>query len=248
MRFAIFLLIASLFISFYGCSKEEPYEPEKKSISIWEGETSHISIETDLTRYNCTLQSDNQEIATAIIDKMGICIITHKSGSTMIRLLDNDKILCEIFVYVKYFGSPEIIDWGIPLKEGNPGYPGITIKATDLRIPPEIEKELREESKPFISAIYTFNQSTKKFTMKTSPEIFYEGTYEWSLTSLTLIYNNKIEKYGFKFATGMEKGYIIQADKTEKYQQRYPDAGITEVKVNHVWKDNGIIQLGKLTF
>jgi len=30
--------------------------------------------------------------------------------------------------------------------------------------------------------------------------------------------------------------------------QRYPDAGITEVKVNHVWKDNGIIQLGGLTF
>ena len=27
-----------------------------------------------------------------------------------------------------------------------------------------------------------------------------------------------------------------------------PDAGITEVKVNHIWKDNGIILLGGLTF
>ena len=34
----------------------------------------------------------------------------------------------------------------------------------------------------------------------------------------------------------------------KKYQQRYPDAGITEVKVNYIWKDNGIIQLGGLTF
>ena len=32
------------------------------------------------------------------------------------------------------------------------------------------------------------------------------------------------------------------------HQQRYPDAGITEVKVNHIWKDNGIILLGGLTF
>ena len=69
MRFAIFLLITSLFIVSYGCSKEEPYEPEKKSISIWEGETSHISIETDLTHCNCALQSEDQEIATATIDK-----------------------------------------------------------------------------------------------------------------------------------------------------------------------------------
>lgn len=46
----------------------------------------------------------------------------------------------------------------------------------------------------------------------------------------------------------MSYGYILQSDKTSEYQQRYPDVGITEVKVNHVWKDNGIIQLGGLTF
>lgn len=41
----------------------------------------------------------------------------------------------------------------------------------------------------------------------------------------------------------MTYGYIIQADRTEKYQQQYPHADITEVKVKHVWKDNGIIRL-----
>ena len=41
---------------------------------------------------------------------------------------------------------------------------------------------------------------------------------------------------------------FLQSDKTVEYQQRYPDAGITEVKVNYIWKDNGIIQLGGLTF
>jgi len=250
MRISRFLLFVLLCTSSYGCSEEEPYEVEKKSVSIWEGETAHVTIETDLIEHNYKLESENQEIATAIIDEMGVCITTYKSGSTMIRLIDADKneIACEIYVYVKYFSSPEIIDWGIPLKEGSPGYPGIIIKATDLRIPPEIEKELREESKPFIGATYTFNQDTRKFTIKTFSGISYEGSYEWNLTSLTLIHNGEKEKYGFKFATGMSYGYIIEADKTEKYKQRYPDAGITEVKVKHVWKNNGIIPSGGIIF
>lgn len=252
MRRSIFLLTISLLASLWCCSDEEPYEPEKNNFSAWAGEKFHISIETDITHCNHTLTSANQEIATATLDdsQTGINIITYKSGETTIRLIDTDqnRILYEVYIYVKYFSSPEIIDWGIPLKEGSPGYPGITIKATDLRIPPEIEKELREESKPFIGATYTFNSDTKIFTIKTISGISYEGSYEWNLTSLTLTHDGKKEKYGFKFATGMSHGYIIEADKTEKYQRRYPDAGITEVKVNHVWKDDGRIHVGGLTF
>ena len=249
MRISRFLLFVLLCTSSYGCSEEQTYEVEKRSVSIWEGETSHAIIETDLSQHNYKLESEDQEIATATFDEMGVCIATYKSGSTMIRLIDvdNNKIACEIYVYVKYFNSPEIANWGIPL-EGHPGSPGIIIKAIDLRIPPEIEKELREKEKPFIGATYTLNQKTKKFTMKTDSGIFREGTYEWNITSLALTYDDKTEKFGFKFATGMSHGYILQSDKTSEYQQRYPDAGITEVKVNHVWKDNGIIQLGGLTF
>ena len=204
-----------------------------------------------LNRVQLQVRIRNQEIATAILDEMSVCITTYKSGSTRIRLIDtdNNKIACEISVYVKYFNSPEIVNWGIPLK-GNPDYPGVIIKAVDLRIPPEIEIELREKEKPFIGATYTFNQETKKFTMKTDSGIFREGTYEWNITFLTLMYDDKAEKFGFKFATGISLGYgyILQSDKTAEYQQRYPDAGITEVKVNYVWKDNEIIQLGGLTF
>lgn len=251
MRISRFLLIVLLLASSYSCSEEETYEVEKKSVSIWEGDTWHVVIETDLTEHNYKLESEDQEIATAILDKMSVCITTYKSGSTMIRLIDtdNNKIACEITVYVKYFNSPEIVNWGIPLKN-NPDYPGVIIKAVDLRIPPKIEIELREKDQPFIGATYTFNQKTRKFTMKTDSGIFREGTYEWSTTSLNLMYDDKTEKFGFKFATGilLGHGYILQSDKTSEYQQRYPDAGITGVKVNYIWKDNGIIQLGGLTF
>ena len=165
MRIDRFLLFVLLLATSYGCSEEQPYEVEKESVSIWEGDTRHVIIETDLTEHNYKLESENQEIATATLDVMGVCIATYKSGSTMIRLIDtdNNKIVCEIYVYVIYFNSSEIINWGIPF-EGHPGSPGIIIKAIDLKIPPEIEIELREKEKPFIGATYTFNQETKKFT------------------------------------------------------------------------------------
>lgn len=248
MKFTKFLLIASLLTSLCGCSEEQPNEPKKQSVSLWPEGRSHVNIEADLAHSNYTLISDHKEIATATLDddKTGISIIAHKSGTTMIRLVDtdNDKTICEIYVYVKYFSSPEIIDWGFSLES----YSGIIVKATDIEIQKKIENELREESRLLIAAIYAFDKDTRKFTMKTNSGILHEGSYEWNITSLTLIYDDKVEKYGFKFAVGMKDGYIIQADKTEKYQQQYPEASVTEVKVNRVWKDNGIIRVGGLTF
>lgn len=251
MRITRPLLIAYLFFFSYGCSEEQPYEPEKKYVSVWPEDTEHVRIEADLTHGNFTLKSDNQEIATAIIrdDKTSVCVIAHKSGATMIRLIDTDKdqMLCEISVSVKYFGSSRIIDWGIP-SEGYPGYPEVIVKAKDIEIQKKIEDELQVEGRSFIGTTYKFNSETNKFTMKTLSGIDHEGSYEWDITSLTLRYDDRVERYGFKLATGMRYGYFIQADKTEKYQLKYPDAGITEVKVKHVWQDKGIFEMGGLTF
>ena len=62
MRISRVLLIVLLLASSYGCSEEEPYEVEKKSVSIWEGDTWHVIKETDLTEHNYKLESENQEI------------------------------------------------------------------------------------------------------------------------------------------------------------------------------------------
>lgn len=248
MRVIRFLLIASLPIFSYGCSKEQSYEKEKQAVSLWPKETLHINTKVNLAHSNHTLISDNQEIATAYPDdnETGAYIIAHKSGDTMIRLVDtnDNKTLCEIYVHVIYFGSPEIIDWGFSLE----GYSGIIVKAKNIEIQKKIEDELLAEHKLLIGATYTFNSKTKKFTMKTNSGISFKGTYDWDITSLTLIYDNKIEKYGFKFAVGMRYGYIIQTDRTNNYQQKYPNANITEVRVNRIWKDNGIAIVGGVTF
>lgn len=253
MKTIKFLLITILFIS-YGCSEEQSYETESKTVSIWMGESEHINIETNLAHYNYTLELENQNIATAIIDDniKGITIITHNKGKTKIWLLDtdNNKRLCEITIYSNYFSSPEIIDCGFPVDEVS-DIPGVIIKASNAEVQKIIKSELLKECKTLIGTTFSFNMNTLRFTMKTYAGNFAEGTYEWTLNSLTLKYNNKVDIFDFKFA---EKGarkyghYIIQADKTEKYQLQYPAAGIKEVKVCHYWQDNGIIQIGGITF
>lgn len=252
MKINRFILSSFLLMSLFGCSEEQTYEPQQQEISIWAGEKTHVNIDIDPAYYNYVLKTDNSKIATATLDddKMGVNITAHDRGDTKIWLADNDteKVIYKISISVKYFNGSDIRDMGFPVK----GYPAIIVKATNTEIKEKIENELRTEGEPFSDTMYTFNGSTKKFTMTTHSGIFKEGSYEWDITSLTLNYNNKIEKFGFEFAAGaavgMSYAYIIQADKTEQYQQQYPDTGITEVKVNRLWHNRAVIYPGGLIF
>ena len=69
MRISRLLLIVLLLASSYGCSEEEPYEVEKKSVSIWAGETWHVIIETDLTEYNYRLESEIKKLRLLFLTK-----------------------------------------------------------------------------------------------------------------------------------------------------------------------------------
>ena len=69
MRISRLLLIVLLLSSSYGCSEEEPYEVEKKSVSIWAGDTWHVIIETDLTEYNYRLESEIKKLRLLFLTK-----------------------------------------------------------------------------------------------------------------------------------------------------------------------------------
>ena len=69
MRISRLLLIVLLLASSYGCSEEEPYEVEKKSVSIWAGDTCHVNIETDLTEYNYRLESEIKKLRLLFLTK-----------------------------------------------------------------------------------------------------------------------------------------------------------------------------------
>ena len=69
MRISRLFLIVLLLASSYGCSEEEPYEVEKKSVSIWAGDTWHVIIETDLTEYNYRLESEIKKLRLLFLTK-----------------------------------------------------------------------------------------------------------------------------------------------------------------------------------
>ena len=69
MRISRLLLIVLLLASSYGCSEEEPYEVEKKSVCIWAGDTWHVIIETDLTEYNYRLESEIKKLRLLFLTK-----------------------------------------------------------------------------------------------------------------------------------------------------------------------------------
>ena len=69
MRISRLLLIVLLLATSYGCSEEEPYEVEKKSVSIWAGDTWHVIIETDLTEYNYRLESEIKKLRLLFLTK-----------------------------------------------------------------------------------------------------------------------------------------------------------------------------------
>lgn len=242
MRLITFLVIGYLFTSLYGCSKSHEYESEiMEEICVWAGETSDISLDINLECHNYKLISDNQTIATAIINKnkTNIHVMTHKSGTTIIRLVDIDSnnTLYKISINALFFSSTQIVEM-----DYTPNKSEFIIKATDRTIANTIEKELEKERKNTLFSTYTFDEKTKTFTAKTYTGISYKGVYKWDITSLTLICNKIIEKYEFKIAI-RRNGYIITDDKTKKYQQRFPNAGITEVKVTRVWRDLCILPL-----
>ena len=69
MRISRLLLIVLLLASSYGSSEEETYEVEKKSVSIWAGDTWHVIIETDLTEYNYRLESEIKKLRLLFLTK-----------------------------------------------------------------------------------------------------------------------------------------------------------------------------------
>lgn len=233
-------LLFTIFLLSYlcSCSEKQSTEPETQEVSVWAGESFDVSINSNLIDCNYILTSKNKDIATASFDNKHkyIHIDTYKSGVTQILLIntDNNNIIFEISVHSNYFHSFKIIETDYP-----PNKSKIIVKATNVKIQKEIEEELLEEKKQTLFSSYKFNEETKDFTVDKYNGIKEKGNYEWSISFLKLKFDNRTEKYNFKIAIG-RKGYIIEEDKTKKYQQLYPNAGIIEVYVTRIWQDLGI--------
>lgn len=241
-----FYLILCISLAFFSCSDssnnepEPEYKPKYASFDLFIGEKGYVYVKEP--RANCTLNSRNPEIAVAAfeVNSQWIEIEAKGSGSTLISVIDSSgKTIAEAFVSSGYFDSPcieEITNHSKLRSE-------VFIEAQDAALKKQIEDELWQEIRKWQRTLYTFDSKTLKFTMINDKiGVKNEGTYEWSIDSLTLKYNDVVEKYGFKIDQ-QRRNYIIEINCTEAYKEKYPNAGISDVRYTRIWYDHNYLSI-----
>lgn len=224
---------------FCCCSKKdttlETIEPESISYSAYIGETCNLFIDLKANKY--TVRNNNPGIASwSYIEKSdAISIKLEADGEGTIDILDaNNNIKNIIHIYAFYFNADKIEESDMhPTEKAE-----VTVEVIDSDVKSLIEKQLWKEIEQKRGTFYSFKSDTKVFTMsypQTTEKL--QGTYKWSIDSLTLNYQNTIEKYGFKIATG-RRCYLISSDKTKEYQLLFPNAGIKVVRTQTIWYDH----------
>ena len=243
MKKGIFIIYSLL--AFCCCAEKEIIQetlPDVTSFAGFVGEKFYIFIEMKANGYK--LKNNNPQIVSweYIENDDAICVYAINTGIGSIDVLGVDgNIRSIISVSACDFGSSNIEEISMHLTEKS----GMFVEANDAEIKQLIEDELEEDIRKKHRTLYTFDKKTKEFTMNIpQQEQTFQGTFDWSIDSLTLKYNNVTEKYGFQVATG-RVCYIIRADKTKEYQYLYPSAGITCVKVKRIWYDWDIAGLPK---
>ena len=235
-----FYLMLCMPLVFCSCSDsrnddlEPDYHPKYSSFDLFIGEMGYIYIEESPA--NCTLNSSNPEIAVATFkeDSQWVEINAKGSGHALITLIDNcGKTVAKASVSSSYFGGPYIEE----LTNHRTLRSEVFIEAQDVTLKKQIEDELWQEIRKWQRTQYTFDSRTLKFTMINDKiGVKNEGTYEWDIESLTLKYNGVTEKYGFK-VDQQRRNYVIEKNSTEAYKEKYPNAGISDVRYTRIWYD-----------
>lgn len=240
VKLLIIMACCALLLS--NCSEKEnvepsPTVPEVNSFHKYIGEKFLVDINLETNQY--ILKNNDPTILSCkyINDKKRLRITTLKEGETSINIKDiNDKVIVIINVSVCCWGSREVEEIAMHPTEKSE----ILVETADLTIKEQIKNELQKELERIHNTLYTFAPETKVFTMDIgkSGNIF-QGEYSWTVDSLILKYNNKIEKYGFQFKG--KDTYIIRQDRTKEWQLFYPQANITQVEIKRIWYDWDVI-------
>lgn len=239
----LILLTLCLLPIFFGCSDSDNTElPDKvihKSFSGWIGDTHSLYFE-ELAHDK--LEIDNLEIATAYFTELNFLKVQTKAeGRVTVTISNNDKIIAIVHVTSHYFEHAELEE----ATNSKTLLPDIVVETPNAEIKKIIEEEIWADLLIRQQSIYTFDAKTWTFTIdivKLGKK--YEGTYEWKHNSLILKYNNITETYGFREETYGSRHFVLPADRTNEYQLKYPDAGITRVTYNRVLCDWSYILVG----
>ena len=174
-----------------------------------------------------------KRLLTIICAVVSISTLDCGEASITATYTNNDTIAV-IKVFVNYWEGKKIEEIG----KSETLSPEVLVESKDTETKQLIEKELWNYIDQRKGSLYSFDGDTKQFTIEiTQLGEKHQGTYRWSIDSLTLSYNDTIEKYAFQMFPRRDY-YKIQADKTEEYQSKYPKASITSVKISRIWYDS----------
>jgi hypothetical protein len=238
----LFIVLFSLLI-FSGCHEEEEYGIvlSNNEVDVLAGEEVSVRV---YYLGKLSISNDNPDIATVwpANDGNNLVIMTTKVGTALIRLIDHDKSkYAQLIVHSHYLGGAfEEIE--VSSRDAR----DVFAVAQDKNIENQIKEELRTKLKERLSTRYEFDSNTNRvkinFSRTPGGGELVEGTYRWEPTrKLTLNYNWITEFYAFTVISesdseryGGEGKAVIMSKFTEKYKERYPEAGIESVSLTRV--------------
>ena len=232
------VFIISVLLLLCSCSNEEEVEqsvmePEYDAFECIVGQKFFASCKAEGKDYAISLDHPDIISWEPTKNKGVIRIKALNIGKASIKItVGNDSVVAVIDVSVRYFDSKEIWETGeAPQDVKNK----VVVTAEDSSVKQRIEKELWEGVNNMRGTTYAFDGDTKKFTMNVNGQQ-HEGVYRCNGDSLVLNYEGMTENYAFKMVGGLTI-YILTADRTEEFRGLYPNAGISSVIVERVWRD-----------
>lgn len=225
MKFLHALIFVLLFLSCKKNKEPDPTFPDNKTIVLWAGQDTAITISGPLLTY--TVTSDDEEVAHAVVANNRVTISTDVPGNTILRLKDETNRTIELKVYAKHMAGKWYRAEGTLRMP-----PKVEVTSNDPAFTETLKNGLMEEALKPVGVYYMLElrgPSPMSFREILSGTLSREGTYTYRNLTLTMVYNGVTTVYRVIPVDGGNVG--LEQDMTATYQQLHPLKGITKVTV-----------------
>lgn len=211
-------------------SKETPV------LKLWAGADSTASLSTwGLSGNSFTISNDHPDIAQVTTDHKNITVRAQKPGTATIILTNEQQKQFKLLVRPVDMQSDNPGNWVSVAKDGMKSY--VTVKTGNPKLTDSLYNVLwtkMENNGHTGMFTYAFTTNAVFFHATKASPFNKEGTWTYDRLRLTLNYAGTKETYQ---VIPLQSIYLIELRNTltEELQQRFPDAGITEVSTHQYW-------------
>ncbi|WP_143019646.1 hypothetical protein [Niabella drilacis] len=234
--FARAILLCCVITACQKNTEEQNLPKETPVLKLWAGADSTTSLSTwELTGNSFTISNDHPDIAEVTTDHKNITVRAHKPGKATITLINEQHKQFKLLVRPVDLQSDIPGNW-VSVADGSmKSY--VTVKTGDPKLTDSLYNVLwkkLEDNGNTGSFRYAFTGNNVRFAAGTTSPINKEGTWTYDRLRLTLSYAGAQETYQ---VIPLRSIYLIElrSTLTAELQQRFPDAGITEVSTHQYW-------------